>query len=1577
MNKKILALLVTMLMIVIPGFGMLKESKAAGGYVVPVTYSEEGYTLTGLEEPMEEDALVENRTIEIVPKINKKNCIQNYQVIITNPQKPRRVIYSSIVFLDDTYKINQNTKRNNIYINSTKLNLVIFRGDKINVKIKTIDYTPSSPTTKERTDTVRYSNAPPGTIWGGTKYEKYYTESKIYTTTTVSLNTKSINFFPRPIEVEGFGLKMIAPSFVDLYIENEFLNKTYTTDRVEWYEDGCNSEYNPDTGEYDKRECTYSARKADINSPYIKTPSATDLKLDLRGTSLKYNDINIKSIVPSTITYSLSKNSISTVIKDGKLDPTEETKLDFSNGNQFKIVVKGADNLDPGINNPDTPGSGTCDTTELDNKIKELETQIEQLKKDLATKTTANDTLTKENEQLKKDKAALEEKLKKAEDALAAIKTKVADIVDGAGPDTSANLNKLNQQLKDLKDEVNGYKKQIAELQAEIDRLRGKNKELEDLFEGLVVPEGPWTVPTEVPQGYTIKGLETPINSASETRTIEIVSSKDKDLTVDNFDIVITNPLKAPRTVYSSIVWLGAGHIEGKDDKQLLNSTKYNLTLNKGDRIELRVKSEPYTIDKKSESKETKTTENNPSKQILVREGYYIGGEVDQECVREMKKACYEHCNETITDPKNNERCRRSCGGRGYGNACKRGQTWVPPEYRYESNGSYTLTTTTTTDTYTTSDIDARVKAIEISGADLGLKSNGTSKFEYTNSYVTKRVSSGKKDSNGNSAEINETLAKETPNYKTNIMTPGYSMESTAKESKEIQVIKQPAGTVAEKFTIQPGETKDLASYKDSDTKVESLSELKAPSVADQLINLKKQVEDLEKKLAEYKGKCSSSTELDKCNADKEALEKEVEKIREKIVKVIDGAEADNITDAADALLKKVADLEAKIKDLEAKLAAKEKELQDEKNKNAQLQKQITDLNGKVTKATEEIAKLNKEKTAAEEKIKNLNGQIEDLTEETKNLKKQLEDQKTGSTQKVKELEDKIKAKDAEIAKLKEELSREKENNKHLTKEVEYLQDLLNKMNDKVQKAQDKFDEYNGIISDKQGSIDKYDEGIESLKGEIAGAEEAIKQLESKENPDKKQIDAIKEQIKEYENTIAQYEKEKQGVQKDIQDAKDKKDKLEKDIQAILDGDYEKLKEALEKAKKDFDDLKKSLGKAQKENEKLKAELEKEKGITQEKDKKIQDLENEKSNTNSKVKEIQDKMGNLEKELKDKMEELDEINKKLNENEKARKDLEEKLKEELSKPEPEQDPEVIKDLKSKLEDNKAERDDLLARKQKLINEINELLKKKESLEKAIESALNGECGSCTDKPNSGKDDNNSPFNPWSNKDLYDWNRGHYGDSSSKGDKGKSGDLKYVDSKKDDKADKSQNKDTIKSNTSILPPRTTGQPQLGNRESTGIADYMTVFKFDSHSYQNYINDKYISKVEMSDEVGSIKPFISNDRTMLPIRYVAEALGMEVNWDQATGTATFTNKAGNNALNVGSVTINAKTLEMRNQYKTLIPVDSKPILINGRFYVSVTNIIKAFGGTHGTVEDGMRNTIEWDKNNNRVLIYKNSR
>lgn len=131
---------------------------------------------------------------------------------------------------------------------------------------------------------------------------------------------------------------------------------------------------------------------------------------------------------------------------------------------------------------------------------------------------------------------------------------------------------------------------------------------------------------------------------------------------------------------------------------------------------------------------------------------------------------------------------------------------------------------------------------------------------------------------------------------------------------------------------------------------------------------------------------------------------------------------------------------------------------------------------------------------------------------------------------------------------------------------------------------------------------------------------------------------------------------------------------------------------------------------------------------------------------------------------------------------------------------------------------------------------------------------------------------------------------------------------------------------------------------------------------------------MTQAEMTDFKGYIKPFISNNRTMLPMRYTALSLGLDVYWNENTRTATFVNSGFNNKLNSGSITINANTLEMKDQYGKVINVDSKPILKEGRFYVSISNIIKAFGGTQGYIDDGVKNTIEWNPATQNVLVYK---
>ena len=152
------------------------------------------------------------------------------------------------------------------------------------------------------------------------------------------------------------------------------------------------------------------------------------------------------------------------------------------------------------------------------------------------------------------------------------------------------------------------------------------------------------------------------------------------------------------------------------------------------------------------------------------------------------------------------------------------------------------------------------------------------------------------------------------------------------------------------------------------------------------------------------------------------------------------------------------------------------------------------------------------------------------------------------------------------------------------------------------------------------------------------------------------------------------------------------------------------------------------------------------------------------------------------------------------------------------------------------------------------------------------------------------------------------------------------------------------------------------------------DYVTVFQIKNDTYKTYLNSELLNQNEMLDAKGFISPFIKENRTMLPIRYVATALGLNVHWDREARIATFTNSGNNNALKPSKVTINANTFEMKDKSGNIIYVDSKPILKNGRFFVSISNISKAFGGSHGTTTDGVKNTIEWDNYNKKVLVYK---
>ena len=66
-----------------------------------------------------------------------------------------------------------------------------------------------------------------------------------------------------------------------------------------------------------------------------------------------------------------------------------------------------------------------------------------------------------------------------------------------------------------------------------------------------------------------------------------------------------------------------------------------------------------------------------------------------------------------------------------------------------------------------------------------------------------------------------------------------------------------------------------------------------------------------------------------------------------------------------------------------------------------------------------------------------------------------------------------------------------------------------------------------------------------------------------------------------------------------------------------------------------------------------------------------------------------------------------------------------------------------------------------------------------------------------------------------------------------------------------------------------------------------------------------------QVEMDDD--DVKPFIYEGRTMVPLRFVAEALGADVGWDSKTKTAIINSK-NNNTLQEKEVIINKDNIKL---------------------------------------------------------------
>lgn len=109
----------------------------------------------------------------------------------------------------------------------------------------------------------------------------------------------------------------------------------------------------------------------------------------------------------------------------------------------------------------------------------------------------------------------------------------------------------------------------------------------------------------------------------------------------------------------------------------------------------------------------------------------------------------------------------------------------------------------------------------------------------------------------------------------------------------------------------------------------------------------------------------------------------------------------------------------------------------------------------------------------------------------------------------------------------------------------------------------------------------------------------------------------------------------------------------------------------------------------------------------------------------------------------------------------------------------------------------------------------------------------------------------------------------------------------------------------------------------------------------------------------------KPFISAGRAMVPVRYVAESLGMKVKWIK--GTMTVTLEDGDNTVEVPINTNKIITISNNTKQRIEHKSDIKPIAQNGRIYLTISNLAKVLGLKQGQ-------DIKWDAKRGQVTIIK---
>lgn len=149
----------------------------------------------------------------------------------------------------------------------------------------------------------------------------------------------------------------------------------------------------------------------------------------------------------------------------------------------------------------------------------------------------------------------------------------------------------------------------------------------------------------------------------------------------------------------------------------------------------------------------------------------------------------------------------------------------------------------------------------------------------------------------------------------------------------------------------------------------------------------------------------------------------------------------------------------------------------------------------------------------------------------------------------------------------------------------------------------------------------------------------------------------------------------------------------------------------------------------------------------------------------------------------------------------------------------------------------------------------------------------------------------------------------------------------------------------------------------DREDSKEEKPVEVNEYDKLEAILFINDSIMQKSVngvVSQVRMDIAPFIYQARTMLPIRYVAEALGFMVTWDANTRTVYLVDKE-----NIVKIPVDTNNIIVNGKAFTS---DVKPMIKNNRTMLPVANVARALG-----LQDGK--DILWDAAMKFVTLRRN--